>query len=170
MKKQFEKPYALAQSDKPLILSGIQLSTLLYAIFSRGKSFRFKARGFSMSPCIKDGDVLTVSPAANRPVTFGDIVVYRHPQTRRTIIHRVVGKKKSFCRVRGDNSYVADGLIPDKNILGSVAKIERKGRLSAFGLGPERFLIALLSRTATLLPLQVLIKKLIRPVVRSSTA
>jgi len=170
LRKKVEKPSLFIRKDRELALSGIQLSVILQAVISRGKHFRFKALGCSMSPSIKDGDVLTVYPMTDKAPALGDIVVYIHPQTRLAIIHRVVGKKKVFCFIRGDNSYSTDGLIPDENILGVVRKIERKGQKLIFGFGPERFLIALLSRSNSLLPLLMFIKKLIRLNVRSSTA
>jgi signal peptidase I len=170
LRKKREKPSVLTKADNALALSGIHLSTLLQAVVSRKKPFRFKARGFSMSPSIKDGDVLTVYPMTKRRPVFGDIVAYLQPQTRSVIIHRIVAKKKSFYRLRGDNALSTEGFIPDKNILGLVKKIERNGQKACFGLGPERFFIALLSRSASLLPLKRCIQKIIRPNTRSSAA
>ena len=40
-----------------------------------------------------------------------------------------------------------DGMIPVGDILGLVTCVERGGRKVRFGLGPERLLIALLSRS-----------------------
>jgi hypothetical protein len=50
---------------------------------------------------------------------------------------------------RGDNASVDDGVIPSGSALGVVG-IERDGTRIRTGLGPERVLIALLSRWGVL--------------------
>ena len=52
-----------------LSLSGEALIELMRAVLARGLPFRFAARGFSMAPFIRDGDVISVSPPLSaRPV------------------------------------------------------------------------------------------------------
>jgi hypothetical protein len=53
-------------SDLPL--SGPALVHLLRAMMDKGAPVRFRAKGFSMSPFIKNKDVVTISPLQdNRP-------------------------------------------------------------------------------------------------------
>ena len=53
--------------------------------------------------------------------------------------------------ILGDNSVDAIGeQVPDSNLIGRVIRIERDGKKVWLGLGPERYLIALFSRTGTL--------------------
>ena len=78
-----------AKPDPPLRelrLSGQDLRALLCAILAKGASFRFKARGFSMSPFIRDGDVVTVSPHQHAKLDPGDIAAFAHSTTDRLII------------------------------------------------------------------------------------
>jgi len=135
-----------------LSLSSQQLEELMRGVLGKGASLRFRSKGFSMSPFIKDGDVLTIAPVQRANPRFGDVVVFTHPSTRKLIIHRVVGKRADAYLTKGDNIPEADGFIAKANILGRVIKVERNGEEPPFGLGPDRFIIAFLTRWR-LLPL-----------------
>jgi len=139
---------------------------LLDAVLAKGSDCRFQAQGHSMAPFIKDGDVVTISPLPSSP-GIGQVVASLHPETRRLAIHRVVGKKADAYLIKGDNASEADGLVRRENILGSVKRVERKGRKVSLCLGPERFIIAFLSRRGLLSPLLLPLRKLLRPFVRS---
>ncbi|MFA4992264.1 MAG: S24/S26 family peptidase, partial [Candidatus Omnitrophota bacterium] len=128
---------------------------LLGAILTRKAEVRFKANGFSMSPFIKDGDIITVSPLNDLSPRVGDIVAFNNEKTCKLAVHRIVARKTGdgvpYFFIKGDN--VARGAFeggPLKNILGRVTRIERRGRRVSAGLGPERRLIAFLSRTRIL--------------------
>ena len=146
-----------------LSLSGTAFTELLQAVVSKEASFRFQVKGFSMSPFIKDGDVVTISPLVNAEPCFGDVVAFLHPDTKRLIIHRVVGGKGDSYLMRGDNAFEMDGLVSKENILGRLKKVERNRRELLIGLGPERVLIAFLSRRKLLSPILLLSWRLIRP-------
>ena len=167
--------YCVVQEEE-FSLSGEAMTGLLQAALDRRVPFKFKARGFSMSPFIKDGDVITISPlikysrnflfpltlilspkgrgkgegVSSYSIGFGRSVAFIHPQTGKLVIHRVVGQNGSRYLIKGDRHTETDGLIPRGNILGVVAKVEREGREIQLGLGLERFIIAFLSRTRIL--------------------
>jgi hypothetical protein len=119
-----------------------------------------------MSPFIKDGDVVTISTIVDSSPGFGDVIAFIHPRTERLIIHRVVGKIGDAFLLKGESALEPDGLIKKENILGLVTKVERKGKKVFLGLGPERFLIALLTRTNLLLPVLRPVWRIFRPIVR----
>jgi hypothetical protein len=96
------------------------------------------------------------------------VVVFVHPETGRLIIHRVVGKRGDSMLIRGDNTHDADGLIPKTNILGRVTEVERDEREVFIGLGPERILIAFLTRKRLLFPLLLPVWRLVQPIIRRS--
>ncbi|MDP2924717.1 MAG: S26 family signal peptidase [Candidatus Omnitrophota bacterium] len=124
----------------------MDLAGLLQSVFAKGASFRFQVNGFSMSPLIKDKDVVTVSPIHNSTIGFGQSAAFINPCSGKFVIHRVIGKKGNSYFIKGDNITEAAGLIPRKNILGVVTAIERNGKLIKLGLGFERFLIGFLSK------------------------
>lgn len=134
------------------LLSGQALIDLLRASMAKGFSFRFKAIGFSMDPFIRDGDVITLSPVSHRGPGLGDVVAFVQRETGKLLIHRVVKKRKSNCVLRGDNSLESDGEEAMEDILGSVIRVERNNERVTLGLGPERFLIAFLSRMGLAIP------------------
>jgi hypothetical protein len=78
----------------------------------------------------------------------------------------VVGKKGEYFHIKGDNTLDTDEPIPATNILGRVTGVERKGKEVFFGLGPERFLIAFLTKRGLLSPLFYPVWRMVRPIVR----
>ncbi len=143
-KGTWTRPYAKAGGAYSI--SGSALAEVAREVLSRGHSFRFLAPGASMSPFIRDGDVLTLVPFDAAACAPGDVVAFVPPQSGRLIVHRVVAVEGDRCHVQGDNNPAEDGVFPFASIIGTVARVERAGREVRFGLGPERTLVALLSR------------------------
>jgi hypothetical protein len=166
--KQGVKKAVFHNTGGELLLSGSALVELLQAVFSKRVPFRFRANGFSMSPFIRDGDVITVLPFTSQISHLGNVVAFLHPETRKLVVHRVVGKRGSCYFVRGDNSSEEEGPIPDSDILGYVGRVERDGKKVLLGIGPERLLIAFLTRTGFLFRLIFPVLRFIRPIIRRS--
>jgi len=149
-----------------LPLSGAAMLELLVAVLDRGVPFRFKAKGFSMSPFVKDGDVITVISLRNSLPRLGDVVAFRHPVSERLVVHRVVRVGQDGCLIRGDAVPEGDGLVPMANIVGRVSRVERNGRPVRLGMGPERALVAFVTRSGLFLHVIIPFWMLIRPIVR----
>ena len=146
MKSQKLKPSLFARKGGELSLSGPALVELLRAVLYKGKPFRFRAKGFSMSPFVMDGDIITVSPLTGDLPRLGEVVAYISAETGRLIVHRVIGKRGKGCLIRGDSAWEKQDWVTEAYILGRVTRVERNGKPVGLGLGPERRLIALLSR------------------------
>ncbi len=121
------KAARVVRTEAEFMLPGDALSELMREVLAKGKPFRFKARGLSMSPFIKDGDVLTVTPLATAPRT-GDVAAFLHPATGRLVVHRLVRKRAGRYQFKGDNADEVECGLPIQRILGLVTSIERKGR------------------------------------------
>jgi len=84
--------------------------------------------GVSMSPYIKEGDMLLVQHAL-RPIRLGDVIVFRRAGA--FIAHRVVCIKKygnkSVYRTKGDNICSFDAPVPQSSVLGRVVCIQKNG-------------------------------------------
>jgi hypothetical protein len=160
------KPALVTKQREELSLSSLNLEKLMRGVLDKGASFRFQSKGFSMSPFIKDGDVLTIVPLQGSAPGFGDVVVFTHPHTGKLIIHRIIGKRSSSYFTKGDNAPEEDGLISRAAILGRVTKVERNGGYISLGLGLDRFVIAFVTRTG-LLPLLWPIGGLVRLFIRN---
>jgi hypothetical protein len=140
-----------------LRLSGSALVDLMRAVLTRGRLFRFCARGSSMSPFIRDGDVITIAPLQPRSRAkaggVGQVVAFVNPASQRLVVHRVVGRREAGFVLQGDNM---QGSVVDRagssDVIGRVVRIERGRRRVWLGLGPERYVIAVLSQAGMLLP------------------
>jgi hypothetical protein len=154
-----------------LPLSGAAMIQLMQAVLDKGLAFRFRAKGYSMSPFIKDSDVITVLPLRTVP-RLGEVVAFRHPVSRRLVVHRVIRARNDGCLIRGDAVSEMDGLVPRAHILGRVERVERDGKSVRLGMGPERALIAFLTRTGlfmrVIIPLWMRIRPIVRPNRRSA--
>lgn len=151
---RFDAPRLFAAQAGELPLSGQALLSLMEAVLARGVPFRFRARGWSMSPFIRDGDVITVSPLRGARPRIGEVVAFTRPGEGNLVVHRVVGRPGAEVLVQGDSvPDCGDGIIPAENLLGRVTRVERGGHDVWLGLGPERYAIAWLSRTRRLVPL-----------------
>ena len=85
--------------------------------------------GPSMSPTLKAGDGLSVVPYGNRRIQIGDVVVFREPEGKNNIVHRVVAVESQGVRTKGDNNINIDPwiLLPD-DIIGRVVSAQRKSK------------------------------------------
>jgi signal peptidase I len=147
------KPGLSSKKGEELSLSRQGLEELLRSVLAKGVCCRFSVKGFSMSPFIRDGDVVTVSPLGSSALGLGDVVVFLSVRGGGPVIHRIVGKCDGSYLLKGDNLPELDGMVTPANILGYIKAVERKGKKISLGLGPERFLIALLTRTGLLSPM-----------------
>ncbi len=109
-------------------------------LLRQGYGVRFYAKGWSMHPTIRDGELITVEPVIPSQVKRRDILL--HYNGRRVIAHRVVrmAKRMSLLNpqtaaidasfvLRGDASSTCDGPVDADQILGKVVTVERNGRL-----------------------------------------
>lgn len=142
-------------------LSGKSLITILRAVLEKGYAFRFKLKGSSMLPFLKEGDSITVYPLKEIPPQRGIIAAFVHPDKGKLAVHRVIDKKGSCFVLKGDNNRSDDGMVPIDKILGCLGKVERNGKRVSFGMGPEKHVIAFLSRKNIISFISRLIRELL---------
>ncbi len=108
---------------------------LFINLLREGHVIRSLAVGKSMSPSIKKGELLIVSPIALEDAEIGEIVAFRKNQSHSVLTtHRVVqkGKERGRCYIitKGDgNPYRDFPLVSSQEVLGKVTGIERNGRV-----------------------------------------
>jgi hypothetical protein len=120
------------------------LHELMTAVIENGASFRFRARGFSMFPLIRDRDIITLAPL--KSVGPGDVVAFRHPNSGKLAVHRILETNVDGFLIKGDNIPEPDGIIPAENILAVAVSVERNCRKVGGGLGHTKWLLAVLSK------------------------
>jgi signal peptidase I len=161
---RFEDPHLFVVKAHELSLSGVALLELMRAVLSRNLSFRFCARGWSMAPFIHNGDVITVAPLQERIPGIGEVVAFIRSGSERLVVHRVVARRDKLVIFQGDNELGnPEESVPLENLLGKVTRIERNGHYVWIGLGPERYVIALLSKASLLTPLRTWLSFWLRP-------
>lgn len=150
MNHKVMKPALVVRKGGELRLSGEALTDLMRTVLAKGKPFRFRARGFSMSPFIKDGDIVMVTPFAGTSPRTGDIVAFLHPETGKVAVHRIIKGKSGLYSLKGDNSPEGDGDLAADRILGHVTCIDRDGKKIQLGRSQGGAVIAALSRSGWL--------------------
>lgn len=137
----------LCKNDGELLLYAADLGMLLCAVMKKGRPFRFKARGSSMRPLIRNRDVLTVSPLLSGSISPGDVVAILIPDDGRLLVHRVIALDKGKVVVRGDSNHYMEGSFGLKDVVGKVTRVERAGRSVWFGRGRFGAVTAFLVRS-----------------------
>ena len=120
------------------------LKILADAFLKEGKSIRFMAHGSSMSPFIRDGDYLMISPVKAEAVRLGDVVLAflqdkvesngaEEIFASKVVAHRIVrvenkaGHPKVFV-LKGDALPGQGDRITPGGLLGRVESFERDGK------------------------------------------
>lgn len=103
------------------------LTVLINEELNSGKVFCFVVSTVSMLPLIKPEDEIVVRKDSLNTLKCGDIVVfekYRELYTHRLLCKRLSGSKITLV-TKGDNSFIADDPISEKDLLGKVIRIKR---------------------------------------------
>jgi hypothetical protein len=118
-------------------INRIDFLSLADDILSHGHVLRFRARGLSMRPFVRDGDILVVHPWKNTNSNLGDILLYQTPPVKNTgdgriFVHRLVGKRnlagKTAYQLQGDALIYPDALVFPERIMGRAVQVERGSR------------------------------------------
>lgn len=152
MRTRGNKPVYFLRTGDELSLSGADAARLLTAVVEKGKPFKFMARGWSMSPFIRDKDVITLSPCSTAVPQKGDVVGVIEPDTGKLVVHRIVGMNNGRYRIKGDGAQTTEaGFFGRDRLCGKVTRVERNEKPVWFGGGPERRTIAVLSQVPVLM-------------------
>ncbi len=95
----------------------------------KGGSLSFTIVSGSMSPVIREGDVVKVTKVEPSRIRIGDIVAFYDGD--RVVVHRVFGRSRVNDRLifsqRGD-AIGGSGVIRPQNLIGRVSSLNRGGR------------------------------------------
>jgi signal peptidase I len=140
-----ERPYTTPALNRHTIPND-QFREIMQSILEKGKRFRFRAPGFSMTPFIKDGDIITIESLKGKAVRTGDVVAFHQPPEKALSVHRIIKSQHGSYLIRGDNNPQPDGWVTVELLIGRVCRVERNQHNIRLGLGPERIIIGHLSR------------------------
>ncbi|RQW11781.1 signal peptidase I [candidate division KSB1 bacterium] len=105
-----------------------------------------RAKGFSMYPFIKEGDLVTLGRIDLARIRVGDVIALPHPEEGKLIIHRVVRIDRDHLKTKGDHNPVSDGWIERESILAIVLRVQRTEKEVKQAHVVVQRLIVLLSR------------------------
>jgi len=101
-------------------------------ILDGGHSIRLSISGDSMSPILRDGDVVEVQPATPDQLRKGDLILFKTEEGF-LILHRYIRSQAWFSQVwlltKGDASLGFDRPVSPQQVLGRVVQIIRQGRV-----------------------------------------
>jgi len=147
-------------NKKHLDISGEELAGLMRVVLEKKADFRFKAKGHSMSPFIKNLDIVTISPLfTNKGPYAGDVVAASFFERKSIMVHRIIAEKQGKFIIKGDNNQSTDGVFEQDQIIGLVSCVERNDRKIWFGQGFFGKIIAIFSKSG-------LLNRIILPVLR----
>jgi signal peptidase I len=117
-------------SRRSIECDSAEFDALAQAILDEGLTLRFRAKGMSMHPFVRTGDLLYVRAVAPDRVHIGELVLFRIASSR-VAVHRVLrrtklGEKLAFV-IKGDRVEQPDGIVPAEKVLGQVIARERNG-------------------------------------------
>jgi len=115
----------MTEKTETLNLKREDFASIAQQVLGRGRILRFKAKGGSMSPFIRNGDVVEVVPVKGR-INLGDIILY-HSSCGSPVIHRVIQRNKESIITKGDSVPSSDQPVLSRQVLGRVVSIEKNG-------------------------------------------
>jgi signal peptidase I len=86
-------------------------------------------KGPSMNPTFKDADILEIIPYDGKKIKCGDVITFMPLDGEFSITHRVIAVSKEGVRTLGDNNtYIDEGYIQPKNVIGCVVNARRDNK------------------------------------------
>jgi len=129
-----------------LDINGSEFEALTRDLLAEGNMVRFRARGFSMRPFIRNGDILEVQPFTDHPVRLGDIVLFKSVNNG-LLAHRIIkikpDQKSKMYLPQGDSNRYPDLPISPAQILGVVAALKRNQHRVNLCTGSQKFVARL---------------------------
>jgi len=129
---------------KGTALSGHDVGGLVRDLLRDGLPVKVAVTGSSMVPFIRAHDVVCLRPGPGGDL-LGGVIAFLRPGER-LVVHRVIARTGAGVVTRGDASPETDEPVGWGDVLGHVTGVERRGQPVGLGLGPERALVAVLSR------------------------
>ena len=105
-------------------------------LLRQGHGIRFRARGSSMLPFIRDGDILVIRPLGPSGIFAGDVVFFERPGgglVAHTVLRTAPGNGETMVEVQGDNVGGRAERVASGAVLGRVTGIRRNGRDISLG-------------------------------------
>lgn len=97
----------------------------LEELLKRDGRLVYKTKGRSMEPMLRENRDLVVIEVPSARLKKYDVALYRAGD--KYVLHRVIGVKDGYYRIRGDNTYAVE-CVPDETVVGVLVRFQRKGK------------------------------------------
>ncbi len=94
-------------------------------LLARDGRFVYKTKGTSMEPMLRQNRDLVTVKAPQARLRKYDVALYRRGDSY--VLHRVIGVKDGYYRIRGDNTYRVEQ-VPFGSVIGVLESFNRKGK------------------------------------------
>jgi signal peptidase len=126
---------------RKLVISQAELAVLSNEVLRQGGCFCFHAKGQSMWPFLRDGDMITVQSVAPEDLGVRDIVLFLRANSN-PVVHRIVGKALENAglvfRTQGDTLFGPAEIVHSDRVLGKAIAFARNGRTHCLDSWPYR--------------------------------
>jgi len=130
--------------------AGLAVNELAVEMLRRGGRLRIKARGTSMMPFIRDGDIVVVATAETTDIAVGDVICY-DASPRSIVLHRVIARAGDRFVAKGD-ALGSRELVPFPQLLGKAIGLERQGTVRRLDTRVARWRNRTIAAVSPLLP------------------
>ena len=117
-------------SDRPLELNGLNIESLARELLTAGNSVRFRAKGSSMRPFIRAGDLVEIIPVVIADLRRGDVLLFGSGKKGQLMLHRLVQIRRKGDQatliLQGDANRYPDGAILPEQVIGRAVAVKRK--------------------------------------------
>lgn len=114
-----------------------------------GRDVWFRARGGSMRPCLRDGDLLLLVPRDYGQLRSGDLVLMKDGS--RVVLHRLLARRAGWILTKGDTLEEPDAPWPEPAFHARAEARLEHGRLRSLRSPGWRVYGQLLARAAPLI-------------------
>jgi len=88
------------------------------------------ARGNSMRPFFRSGDLIVFVPCRVEDVRKGDVIIFIPPGQKERVVHRVISTASAGIRTKGDANSSRDAWdLKQEDIVGRAVSVERGGKV-----------------------------------------
>ena len=109
-----------------IVFSSAGLGVLLTAVCRKQKAFKFRAKGGSMSPFIRNNNLIIIKPYTKYP-EVGDVAAYISVETKQMFVHRIIKQlKNGYYVFKGDSNKQSDDIVHIDAIYGYVESVIQK--------------------------------------------
>ena len=98
----------------------------------------YKTKGTSMEPMLRQNRDLVILEVPSSRLQKYDVALYKRGE--KYVLHRVIGVKDGYYRIRGDNTFAVEH-VPFDSVIGVLSRFNRKGKLHSVTERGYRFYV-----------------------------